>query len=149
MSEHRIEYPCPVRRLNVVWRDGEWSIEGEIRVPSMTLPASTELPDTETVSGFWWEVVDRDGGVIYRRGILDPFTSGLERFDDGGLISRVPTPTPKEVGFDVTLPDIAEAAVIHFYSSTPPGGREAGSRGAERIAAIDVPSQKEGDDGYR
>jgi len=152
MTEQRIEYPCPVRRLHVVWRGGEWSIAGETRVPSMTLPASDDLPEADKISGFWWEVVDGEGRAIHRHVLHDPFARSMERFDDGGLITRMAPMDPmepEEVGFDVLVPDVADAAAVHLYSSNPPGGSEPGSRGAACIAAIDVPPTEGGDDGYR
>jgi len=58
MTTSRVKFPCPVRRLNVAWRDEQWTIEKESRVESMTLPQSDDLPENAKeggVSGFWYE----------------------------------------------------------------------------------------------
>ena len=147
MPEPQIRYPCPVRRLHVVWHDGEWSIDDEILVPSMTLPASDELPDVEAISGFWWELVDGEGRTIYRHMLVDPFATHVECFDVGGRISPVPAEPPERMAFDVAIPDVGGAAELHFYSSSTPGRPDEPMRPAERIAALDVRSIRGGGDG--
>ena len=80
MATREITFPCPVRRIRVAWHDGTWRIEKETRVPSMTLPASVELPKSKRgVTGFWYEAVDRDGQVLYRQTIEDQ-RAGMEVF---------------------------------------------------------------------
>lgn len=89
--------PGPVRRLHVLWRKGQWSIESERHIPSMTLmrsqplPATSHAAHTRGVSGFWYEAVDVQGQVLYRQTMADPFDAGVESFDDHGqeLIRRL------------------------------------------------------------
>lgn len=151
MTNSRVKFPCPVRRLNVAWRGGRWAIEKETRVESMTLPRSDDLPESAReggVSGFWYEAVDERGRTIYRQLRTDPFGAGVEVFDEGGKISRRHEPT-HDVTLKVLVPDVPEVAALHIYSSTNPSEPESVRRGrpARRVAEISLRGERGGDDG--
>ncbi|MGH9719595.1 MAG: hypothetical protein ACRD8O_05245 [Bryobacteraceae bacterium] len=152
MSEYPIQFPCPVRRLHVAWRKGKWSVEGETRVESMTLPKSHELPAAgagQGVSGFWYEVVDNQGRAIYRHLIPDPFSGSMEVFNEGGTISRKSHPMHEEILFDVLVPDLPQITAVHFYGSAASEHEHEhrAEKPAERIAALDIRPRKGGDYG--
>jgi hypothetical protein len=154
MATPEIRFPCPVRRIQVAWRDGSWTIENEIRIDSMTLPKSDELPRSPAargVSGFWYEAVDAQGRALYRQSMQDPFSSGMEMFEEDGSMRRKAA-IPREIFFDILAPDMPELVELHFYSSTKPVGpnQEMRAEGpAERIATINLRSDKEGDHGNK
>ena len=151
MANPEIKFPCPVRRLNVAWRDGEWRIDKETRIESMTLPQSDDLPENAKegrVSGFWYEAVDEQGRTIYRQQMMDPFSTGMEVFEEDGTIKRK-YETPHEVTLKVFVPDVPGLAAIHIYSSTRPTERKRmrQDRPAERIAEISIRGERGGDYG--
>jgi hypothetical protein len=151
MANPEIKFPCPVRRLSVSWRDGEWTIENEIRIESMTLPKSAELPrDTKKrgVTGFWYEAADRQGRTIYRQLLEDPF-SGMEVFDRDGKMRRIQM-EPHQASLQILVPDVPEVEELHIYSSTIPSahGKEMREQSnAERIATLNLRGEKGGDYG--
>ncbi len=151
MTHPEVKFPCPVRRLNVAWRDGKWTIEKETRIKSMTLPQSDELPENAKeggVSGFWYEAVDDEGRTIYRQLMMDPFSSGMEVFEEDGTIRRKHE-THHEVTLKVFVPDLPQVAALHIYSSSNPSEHERmrPDRPAERIAEISLRGERGGDDG--
>lgn len=117
-SESRIEpieWPAPVRRVGVHWDGSKWSIVSEVRVASMTLPAPDVLPDGDKSLGFWIEAVDAKGRVLHRETIADPL-AGMERFDEGGLVTRTLHP-PHEMTIEVLVPDAEGIAELHLVSN--------------------------------
>ena len=154
MADSKVKYPCPVRRLVVAWREGKWSIERESRIEKMTLMRSDDLPAAgkRGIGGFWWEVVDKEGGLIHRRiSGANPFTAGHEVISrDGGLMQ---TGAPGEdVLFDIAFPDLPEVAALHFYSDAVPAPQKVMSRPegpARRIAEIDLRPTRRGGHGRR
>ncbi len=154
MATPKITFPCPVRRLSVAWRDGKWTIENEIRIESMTLPKSHDLPRTTAgrgISGSWYEVVDRQGRVIYRQVMQDPFDSSMEMFDADGKIRRVRA-HQHEVILDILVPDVTDLVELHIYSSARPSEHDLEMRAegpAERIATISLGDRQGGDDGSK
>ena len=150
MARPAIRFPCAVRRVLLGFRHGNWSIDQDIRIPSMTLPHSVELPADrgKGVTGFWVEVRDGKEEVLYRIGVPDPFEAGMELFDEDGTMRRV-NAAGHEATFEVLIPDLPAAAGLHIYSSNPPGDREKRGRAAERIAVIDLQSGKEHGHGRR
>jgi len=116
------------------------------------LPQSDDLPENAKeggVSGFWYEAVDEQGRTIYRQLRMDPFSAGVEVFDEGGKISRKHAPPPHDVTLKVRVPDVPELAALHIYSSTQPSEPESvrPGRPAQRIAEISLRGERGGDDG--
>lgn len=149
MANPGIKFPCPVRRISVAWKDDRWTIENEIRIESMTLPKSDELPEQagkRGVTGFWYEAADGQGRVLYRQVMEDPFL-GMEVFDRDGKIRRIPTPHHR-ASLEILVPDVPELAELHIYSSSIPVAHEKEMRelsNAERIATLSLRGEK-GDD---
>ncbi|SCX95331.1 hypothetical protein SAMN05216420_101435 [Nitrosospira sp. Nl5] len=171
MVSRKITFPCPVRRISVVWREGAWIIENDIRVRSMTLPKSDELPEAARgrgVTGFWYEAVDRQGRTIYRQVMEDPFL-GMEVFggnggnggnrgnggnSDNGRIRRIKT-LHRQVSLEILVPDVPDLDALHIYSSNKPSPHEVEAqempreRKAERIAVIHLHGEKGGEHGHQ
>ncbi len=153
MADAAIKSPGPVRRLTVAWREGQWSIEHETRIERMTLPRSAELPrpGPRGIGGFWWEVVDEKGGVIYRRIGKNPFTAGKELVSREGVLVHTGG-SGEDALFDVLFPDLPQVAELHFYSDAVPAPHKLMSRPegpARRITEIDVRPKGRSDRGYR
>jgi len=146
--------PGPVRRLTVSWRGGEWRVENERRIDRMTLMRSDELPRVDSkqgLAGFWWEVVDDTGKVIYRQIGNNPFTGGQEVVKRDGTLTHTGAAGEDEL-FDIVFPDIPQVAALHFYSDATPAPQKIMSRPegpARRIAEIDVRSKRGGGRGHR
>jgi hypothetical protein len=159
MVSRKIKFPCPVRRISVVWRNGAWITENDIRIRSMTLPKSDELTEAAQkrgVTGFWYEAVDRQGRPIYRQVMENPFL-GMEVFGGNGgnggngRIRRVEA-AHREVSLDILVPDVPDLEAIHIYSSTRPSlhEMEAAEEGkAERISVIQLRGEKGGEHGHQ
>jgi hypothetical protein len=124
-------------------------IAQDVRVPSMTLPHAVELPADrgKGLAGFWVEVRDSKGEVLYRIGLPDPFEGGMELFDEGGGMRRVDA-AAHEAAVEVLIPDLPAAAGLHVFSSNPSGDREKRGRPAGQVAVIDLtPKQERGHGG--
>jgi len=67
--------PGPVMRLRVQYKDGRWRVVQRVKVAEMTVPGSQELLRVRPhrrLAGFWFEVVDAQGEVLYRHGLRPP-----------------------------------------------------------------------------
>lgn len=115
MTSSNMQFPRPVRRIRVAWRNGQWRIQKQIKISSMTLQPSRNLPAQERRSGFWVEAVDRGGQVLYRK-IMDDPTESIEAVGDRGLFIRTPV-TDEEISFDILVPDLAELRELRVFSS--------------------------------
>jgi len=118
-----VQWPAPVLRIALRWDGERWGIDGETRVPSMTLPAADVLPAGEKTRGFWIEVVDRAGRVRHRRIIADPL-AGMESFEANGTITRMPD-TGHEVTSEILVPDFVDATELHLVSNRGTRGEHA------------------------
>jgi len=58
-------------RVTVRYNDGAWEL-GNIDELNSVMPPIDELPSASEVSGFWYELRNSEGGVLYRRVIGDP-----------------------------------------------------------------------------
>lgn len=127
MSCPQLEYPRPVRRVRVLWRDGQWSVVKEIVIPRMTLPKPSEPPRTEArqgVTGFWIEATDAEGRVLYREVMPDPTIHRVEIPGPDGTFQRL-QPHSYEAVLDVLIPDLPEIEEIRIFSDREEGtGKE-------------------------
>jgi hypothetical protein len=92
----------------------------------MTLMKSQPLPATghsKGLSGFWYEAVDAQGGVIYRQTMADPFDAGTEVFGEEG-ITRTPHEMPESTGFDFLIPDLPAVVELRVFGSLHEGRAE-------------------------
>jgi hypothetical protein len=136
MTIPQINFPCPVRRIRVLWRKGKWSIQKEIEIPRMTLPKSSELPSArqrQRITGFWYEATDADGQVFYRRITAAPSLGEVELFEEDSTFTRARMEQP-EVIFDVLIPDLPEVSEVRFFNET----------GAEPVAVLKIRGRQRG-----
>jgi hypothetical protein len=132
----RVDYPGPVRRLRLEWTGKEWTIAGEVRIESMTLPSPDELPAGEETRGFWVEASDGEGKVYHRELQPDPF-GGMEFFEEGGEVTR--GPVAHDVIVDVLIPDRPEITKIHIVSNPASPGHDQGDRLTRWVLALSRP----------
>jgi len=155
MPASDVRFPSPVRRVLLAFRDGQWQIEKEVVVPSMTLPKSISLPETAERGhqGFWFELVGESGDTLYRRILENPAESGAEIFSPDGTITRMDEPR-ETVMVEVLIPALPEPTRLELFASEsrPPAGdrRESfRSQPARRVARLDLPPVSGGDHGKR
>jgi hypothetical protein len=95
---------------------------------AMIAPAEATTPPTGEETGYWVEVRDKDGKLLYHRPLHDPLREDLEVFGDepGEPIYRVSNPT-REGEFEVLVPDLPAAAEFSLHGPKPKA-REAHGR---------------------
>ena len=109
----------PVRRIRIQFSEGKWSIAKERVVSRMVVPSSQSLPKIagkEIGSGFWFEVNNSKGELIYRNIIRDPLKEVVEVANEDGTFSQVPI-GKKEIIFEVLIPEKPENAKISFFGA--------------------------------
>lgn len=146
----------PVLRVRVRRSGNSWTVVSRTRVPSMTLPASSQLPEGRgrAVAGFWYEAADADGNVIYRRVMEDPTQDSAEVPSESGELQRITVDRP-EVVFNVLVPDLPEVSEIRLFA--PMKGETVGQtarwRAREPLARLpareDSPPQQQSRRGRR
>jgi hypothetical protein len=117
MSE--VSFPGPVLRVRIRKAGDDWSIDKVTRIPSMTLPQSTDLPDTRgrQREGFWYEAADVTEQTVYRRAIPHPAGASVEVPSEDGL-SRHLVSRP-EVVFDLLIPDLPSIVQLRIFEAGP------------------------------
>lgn len=106
-----------VRRIRVLWKEGEFKILKSIYISRMTLPSSQPLPKLEEdqqIMGFWFEVNDTSGNLLYRRLMHDPLLQRVEIANEDGTFTNIPT-SPREVIFEILIPENKENATLSLY----------------------------------
>lgn len=117
-----LKFPCPVLRIRLAWVKGMLRIEKVMGIPRMTLLKSVELPKSvnlsdDGVSGFWYELIDAKGHVLYRRMMEDSREGEIVNAD--GSFSREGINRDK-VMFDVLIPDLTESKQLRFFAQKRP-----------------------------
>jgi hypothetical protein len=84
----------------------------------MLTPPSNASPIRQGQSGFWYELRDREGKVLYQRAIYNPIRFEEEIFpeDHREPIRRMRRANPRGT-FDVLVPDIPEGDTVVLFSS--------------------------------
>ena len=117
---HALEFPRPVWRLRLRWSAGEgWRVEERVRVAEMTLPRSAALPATrpgQVVGGFWFEVQDGQGDLLYRGRTPHPAEPSVEVFGRDGRPHREPKAAADELEVEILVPEVATARAVLLVS---------------------------------
>ena len=95
-----------------------------LRVAMISPPSVTPVPDKEQ-SGYWFEVRNAEGALLFHRALGNPVRTDIEVHsgDARRSITRVPVAEP-EGEFEMLVPDLPDARSFAFYG-TPPGGNAA------------------------
>lgn len=95
---------------------------------AMRVPATLETPPPENGAGYWFEVRDAGGRLLYCRPLPHGDPGSIEVFDDpeGGGIRRVPV-ARRETKVDLLVPDFPEAAEFTLHGPERPADRRKAS----------------------
>jgi hypothetical protein len=117
-----------VLRVTIAYDGDRLSIARVTRV-AMRAPAPATPPPHEHQAGYWLELRDAHGSVLYHRPLYDPLRRDVEVFGDkpGDPIRRVPARHDRGE-FDVLLPELPQAT--DFVLHGPPAGKPAAPSGA-------------------
>ncbi|GGM66881.1 hypothetical protein GCM10012275_41670 [Longimycelium tulufanense] len=107
----RVRGPGPVRRLRVLVSLTGWQVIEERRVGRMNVSRSRDLPASpRRTAGAWFEALDAEGNVVYRRPIEHPGERSVELFE-GGRIFRKPLPG-QEVSVEFLVPEAEDVSSV-------------------------------------
>lgn len=130
----------PAARLRLTWGEGEWRLEKVHPVGEMRLLPSRPLPTRSGGgghAGFWIELLDGDGKVLYRRILQDPTEPTVEVFDRGRP-HRLPFRRSRAL-LDLPVPDLPETETVRIWGQVKtqgerlPGSVELASLPLDRI----------------
>lgn len=101
------------RTLRLTFRSGDAGLElvDSARVDMITPPTPGERPRAGVNGGFWFELRDRNEGVLAHRVVPRSGLGSAEVFSPDGSIRREFGPVPGTV-FEVLLPDEPGAVVV-------------------------------------
>jgi hypothetical protein len=87
-----------------------------IRVLRVAMRAPATATMHESQAGYWLEVRDRSGALLYQRPIHDPMHRDIESFGDvpGDAMRRHPATTTKGE-FELLIPDLPGAQTFNLY----------------------------------
>jgi hypothetical protein len=108
----------PVERLIVRYEGGLFSLQGQM-VVTKRIPMSDLLPlSPGPLSGFWYELQDAEGSVLYRRIIGNPLLASfegpdLENGDQPVLVDAITDPAT----FVLLVPLLSSATKMVIFSS--------------------------------
>lgn len=107
-------------RVTIAWRGDELRVAASERV-AMIAPGATTPAPREGQSGYWLEVRDAGGTLVFHRPLHNPIRRDAEVYSafDRQTIARVPL-ADSEGEFEVLVPDAPEARVLRLYGP-PPG----------------------------
>ena len=121
--------PVPVLRLSITYLKTGWEVVGHRRIKKMVLPQSHPRPISKSgivPAGSWFEVLGRDGRLIYRRRV--PLTPAIEFYGEDGSPGTESLPDAPREPVDLLLPDDPDLAELALYdcpvSRRTPGKKE-------------------------
>ena len=117
----RRDAPTHALRLTFGYRGREIRLIGSQRLAMVVPPAVTPAP-TRGQSGYWIELTDATGRIVYHRPLYRPIAVDAEVYAADGkqTIARVPVANP-EGQFTVLVPDLAQANVVALHGPPDPG----------------------------
>lgn len=112
--------PPQALRLTFAWQGAQVRLVGSERV-AMIAPGSLTSPPDPGQTGYWFDVQDAAGRVIYRRPLHKPIRTDVEAFspDTRPSIARVPV-APSEGRFTLLIPDTSDAQSFALHGPTDP-----------------------------
>lgn len=112
--------PPQALRLTFAWQGAEVRLVGSERV-AMIAPGTLTTPPEPGQTGYWFEVRDAAGSVIYRRALHKPIRTDVEAFspDTRPSIARVPV-APSEGRFTLLIPDAADGQTFALHGPIDP-----------------------------
>lgn len=122
-------------RLTFAYRGNDIRLIDSLRVEAIAPPAITPVPQPG-YTGYWFQVTDSAGRVIYHRVLHSPVAVDFEAFSPDGrqTITRVPIADPQGQ-FSVLMPDVPEAT--NFALLGPVDARKP-EQPAQELVRLDV-----------
>lgn len=116
--------PPQALRLTLAYEGTQIRITGSERV-AMIVPAATTAPPQADQTGYWLEVHDDAGRIVYHRPLHQPIAIDTEAFspDRAQSITRVPA-TPRAGQFTVLIPDVPGARTFELHGPADPAQPE-------------------------
>ena len=116
-TEKHPERPSRTLRLTFTYEGSTVRLVSRRSVEMIT-PAASPTSIREGQSGFWYELRDRPGRVLYQLALHNPIRVEAEVFpeDQSQPIRRVPIRHPRGT-FDLLVPDLDEGDTVILYSS--------------------------------
>jgi len=123
---------------------GEVKLVKHRRVNMITPPAVGEAPEAGKHGGFWVELRDEDGRVLFHRALIPPAGNTVEVHSPDGTIRHEYAPS-RESTFEVLVPDYGDAASIVLYGKksgsahTQPSALAAAPPKTREVARFEIP----------
>ena len=116
--------PPQALRLTLTYEGTQIRITGSEQV-AMTVPATMPTPPQADQTGYWLEVHDDTGRLVYHRSLHQPIAIDAEAFspDRTQSITRVPT-TSRSGQFTVVIPDVSNARTFELHGPADPARPE-------------------------
>jgi len=132
-------------RLTFRVTDGAVGLVSYERLDMMCPPSVGEAPQVGKHSGFWIELRDANGRVLFHELLHSPLGDSVEVHSPDGRIRRE-FGAVKEHTFEVLLPDDPNARVIALLGDSliPVTEREKLAGGSSELARFDVPRGQKG-----
>lgn len=132
----RIKFPTRVLRIRLLYSDGQWSTVTSFVIDRKTLPQGHVIPK-EGRRGFWYELRDRRGKLLYSRKVVNPFDPSHELFEPDGTITRVEM-VRKTVYVELLVPDLPAAIEVRVLSDVGVDGRRLRQPEPIHVEAMEV-----------
>lgn len=123
-------------RLTFAYRGEEIELV-DAQPVAMFMPPGESLEAREARSGFWFELHDGGGSLLFRQAMHHPIESDYEVFpeDPAGEIVRRPAPG-RSGAFTIVIPEMAEAETLILVAS--PSTPEARYQAAAEVARFEM-----------
>jgi hypothetical protein len=129
-------YPDHTWRLAFAYDGDKVDLVRAERIEMIAPPVVTPPPEANA-GGFWLEVRDKQGNLIYHRPLYNPLRRHVEHFGDkaGDQMQRT-SPESQRGEFDVLVPDLPDGAQfsVHGAPVTPTAAEPNPSRRSTAIA---------------
>ena len=116
--------PPQALRLTLSYEGTQIRIAGSERI-AMIVPAPLATPPERGQSGYWFEIRDDAGHIVYHRPLHQPIAIDAEAFssDRAQSITRVPV-TARAGQFTVLIPDVPDARTFELHGPADPARPE-------------------------
>ena len=116
--------PPQALRLTFTYEGTQIRVAGSERI-AMIVPAAIATPPQRGQSGYWFEIRDDAGRIVYHRALHQPIAVDAEVFspDPRESIARVPS-SRREGQFTLLIPDTPDARTFELFGPADPARPE-------------------------